>query len=309
MSDCGNPQSMQAKPVMEPAPILFGEVLFDCFEDGSRVLGGAPFNVAWHLQAFGCAPLFISRVGDDSMGREIRDTMRRWGMTTAGLQKDSVHGTGEVRVALADGQPSFDIVEDRAFDHIHVDALPPLQAALIYHGSLGLRQPQSAAAFERLLQIHSAPVFLDVNLRPPWWEQDQILKLLDRARWVKINDDELETLLPGPADLQTKAELLKQRHDLHWLVVTRGKQGAFAMDEEGIVYEVSPQAVKEVVDTVGAGDAFAAVCILGILRNWSTDLIMQRAQAFASLLVSQRGATIGDRGVYARLLDAWQSIR
>ncbi|MBA1332725.1 carbohydrate kinase, partial [Candidatus Endoriftia persephone str. Guaymas] len=53
---------------MESHPIIFGEVLFDCFEDGSRVLGGAPFNVAWHLQALGAAPLFISRVGDDSLG-------------------------------------------------------------------------------------------------------------------------------------------------------------------------------------------------------------------------------------------------
>ena len=66
-------------------PIIFGEVLFDCFPDGSRVLGGAPFNVAWHLQAFGAEPLFVSRVGNDPMGRKIRDAMLQWGMDTSGL--------------------------------------------------------------------------------------------------------------------------------------------------------------------------------------------------------------------------------
>jgi sugar/nucleoside kinase (ribokinase family) len=57
-------------------PCIFGEVLFDHFPDGKRVLGGAPFNVAWHLQAFGEAPRFISRVGDDAEGDEIRTAMR-----------------------------------------------------------------------------------------------------------------------------------------------------------------------------------------------------------------------------------------
>ena len=51
-------------------PCIFGEVLYDHFPDGQRVLGGAPFNVAWHLQAFGQAPRFVSRVGHDAEGRQ-----------------------------------------------------------------------------------------------------------------------------------------------------------------------------------------------------------------------------------------------
>ena len=136
----------------EIQPVVFGEVLFDCFEDGSRVLGGAPFNVAWHLQAFGFSPLLISRVGDDPMGQQIRDTMQRWGMSVAGLQQDSAHPTGEVRISLSDGQPSFNILPDRAYDHIRADMIPPVTPSLTYHGSLGLRQPESAAALAELEQ-------------------------------------------------------------------------------------------------------------------------------------------------------------
>lgn len=290
----------------DQVPVLFGEVLFDCFEDGSRVLGGAPFNVAWHLQAFGCNPVFISRVGDDAMGREIRDTMQAWGMSTAGLQQDSRYATGEVSITLHEGQPSFDILKDRAYDHIQADDLPALSPSLIYHGSLGLRLPDSAAALEQLLQRHPVPVFMDVNLRPPWWQRDLLAQLLDQARWVKINDDELETLVEDSGDLQARAHKLMQQHDLSWVIVTCGAQGAFAIDTDDGLSEIKPAAQTRVVDTVGAGDAFASVCILGLLHSWPLPLIMERAQQFASVLVGQRGATISDAAVYAPLIAEWQ---
>ena len=293
---------------MDKTPILFGEVLFDCFEDGSRVLGGAPFNVAWHLQAFGFSPLLISRVGDDPPGREIRDTMLHWGMSTAGLQLDSAHPTGEVRVSLVDGQPSFDIVADRAYDHINDEPLPPLTPALIYHGSLGLRQAQSAATLEALLERYEAPVFLDVNLRPPWWDHEQVTRLLDHTRWLKINDDELDTLLAGPETLVQKAANLIDMHHLNVIIVTQGAQGAFAISSDGSSAKVTPGGESTVVDTVGAGDAFASVCIAGLLREWPLALNLERAQQFASLVVTRRGATNDDPNLYTTLIREWNLV-
>ncbi len=293
---------------MDKVPLLFGEVLFDCFEDGSRVLGGAPFNVAWHLQAFGFSPLLISRVGDDPLGREIRDTMFRWDMSTAGLQLDSAHPTGEVRVSLVEGQPSFDIVADRAYDHISPEPLPPIAPALIYHGSLGLRQPQSAATLETLLERYSVPVFLDVNLRPPWWERKQVLRLLDHTKWLKINDDELHALQEGPQTLHEKAAQLMDRRGLALIIVTQGAQGAFAMEQDGESATIAPSGKSAVVDTVGAGDAFASVCIVGLMQEWPLALTLERAQQFASLVVTQRGATADDPSLYAPLIAEWQLV-
>ena len=290
---------------MTQSPAIFGEVLYDCFEDGSRVLGGAPFNVAWHLQAFGETPLLISRVGDDPMGRRIRDTMLQWGMSTAGLQLDSAHSSGEVQVLLEAGQPSFDIIEDRAFDHIDADALPPLQPSLIYHGTLALRHLVSATALNELLQRCSSPVFMDVNLRPPWWDVTQTTKLLERAKWVKVNDAELEILVEEPVTLARKAELMMDRYDLSWLILTQGKKGAISLDKAGNFLEAKPVADTPVVDTVGAGDAFASVCILGLLRDWPYGVIIERAQQFAALLVGSRGATLSDPEPYNRLLAEW----
>lgn len=292
---------------MNETPAIFGEVLFDCFEDGSRELGGAPFNVSWHLQALGCKPLLISRVGDDPAGRQIRDTMQKWGMSTAGLQLDSSHSTGEVQVSLQDGQPSFDIVEDRAYDHIDAAAIAPMSSSLIYHGTLALRHADSAAALDQLLHHNpQTPVFLDVNLRPPWWDRDQTIKLLRRVKWVKVNDAELDILVEQPGELVDQAQRFLHQHDLNWLIVTRGKEGAISLDSDGNLFETTPVASVKVVDTVGAGDAFASVCIFGLQRAWPYQLIIERAQKFASLLVATRGATLKDPQLYHDLLAEWQ---
>ena len=78
--------------------VIFGEVLFDDFPDGA-VLGGAPFNVAWHLQAFGMHPVVISRTGNDAQRERIIDNMQRWGMDTIGMQSDPLHPTVGMRMS------------------------------------------------------------------------------------------------------------------------------------------------------------------------------------------------------------------
>ncbi len=132
-------------------PLVFGEVLFDRFPDGREILGGAPFNVAWHLQAFAAAPRFISAVGADPLGEQIAAAMADWGMDGAGLQRHPTYPTGTVEVSLDGGEPSYEIVAERAYDHIDADALsPPPAGALLYHGSLALRSAPSRAALDRL---------------------------------------------------------------------------------------------------------------------------------------------------------------
>jgi fructokinase len=100
---------------------IFGEVLFDHFPDGHEILGGAPFNVAWHLKAFGQNPQSISRVGNDAEGDLVRSNMQNWGMATDFLQTDPSHPTGQVQISIENGDPTCRIVEDQAYDHI---ALP-----------------------------------------------------------------------------------------------------------------------------------------------------------------------------------------
>lgn len=287
-----------------PEVSIFGEVLFDHFPDGSRVLGGAPFNVAWHLQAFGQRPHFISRVGDDAEGREILAAMTNWGMDTRGVQVDPAHPTGRVSVAFTDGQPSYDIVHPCAYDAIETPDAK--DSPLLYHGSLALRDAASRNAFETLRGRTGGEVFLDVNLRSPWWRREDLLDWLGTADWVKLNDEELALLGPTGSSDDAAIDAMFERDGLKGLFVTYGAEGAALKTRDGEAIYVRPDRAVAVVDTVGAGDAFAAVCIVGILQRWRAAQILERAQAFASAIVGQQGATRAEPELYDPYIAEWQ---
>jgi len=287
-------------------PIIFGEALFDCFPDGTSVLGGAPLNVAFHLAAFGADPVFVSRVGNDRLGDQIDRAMADRGMSRIGLQRDPLHATGTVQVRLAGGEPSYDIVADRAYDHIDAAALPALPSnALLYHGSLALRNGDSAAAFEALRTRLDAAVFLDVNLRDPWWGEDRLRAMIDAATWVKLNADELELLTSGGTSAEERARLLMEQHGLQLVIATLGAAGAFALNAAGEHCRVAPAESVQVVDAVGAGDGFASVLILSLLHGWPLQQSLERAQSFASAMVGRRGATVDDPAFYAGFAQQW----
>ena len=285
--------------------VIYGEVLFDCFPDGSRVLGGAPFNVAWHCQAFGLEPLFVSRVGKDEQGQEIITAMQGWGMNIDGVQIDSEHKTGVVDVSFENGEPAYDIVENSAWDFIEEQYLPDSQnKAVLYHGSLAVRNPVSEKSLDKLIQDNSGPVFVDVNLRPPWWEADKVRAILTHAKWVKLNKDELLLLVPDKSDPVEKARYIIKNYQPELVVVTQGEEGALAVTETE-TFAVKPEVAMNVVDTVGAGDAFASILMLGLYKEWPIATILERAQQFASKVVGLRGATTEDKEFYQPFIHDW----
>ena len=283
---------------------VFGEVLFDHFPDGRRVLGGAPFNVAWNLAALGADPLLISRVGTDEEGDSVRNAMRVRGLDTSGLQIGPGERTGRVQVTIEDGEPAYDIVRPAAWDAI-APPDPAPRCGLLYHGSLALRSPASHRALETLRQGGPGTVFVDVNLRDPWWDRSAVLSLLEGAHWVKFNEAELDLLAAPGTDPESRARETIWRYGLQALLLTGGEAGARLFTADGQRLETRPAERVEVVDTVGAGDAFSSVTLLGILRGWPLQTVLDRAQALASAVVGQRGATVHDPAFYAPFADAW----
>ena len=272
-------------------PLIFGEVLFDCFPDGNRILGGAPFNVAWHLQAFGLQPILISRIGDDSPGKDVATAMNDWGMATDFLQLDHTRPTGTVTILLNNGEPSYTISPDDAYGHItdcH-DTLPA-NPSLLYHGSLALYHPEARNSLEKIKHQCQAPIFVDVNLRAPWWQRDTVLGLLAGAAWIKLNEEELGLLIESGTTTERKAKTMLEHFQLLGVIVTRGKKGAdiFLQGEQQL--SIAPAATTRIVDTVGAGDAFSAVFIAGLISKQPIKEILVRAQNFASAIVGQQGA-------------------
>ena len=296
-------------------PVVVGEVLFDVFPDGTKVLGGAPLNVAWHLHAFGFEPLLLSRVGDDDLGGAVLDTLDAWGMDCSGLQIDTEAPTGTVTVELDGGVPRFDIVGNQAYDRLDGDAardaIGNFRPTLLYHGSLIARERASDRALRSIRERAGAPIFVDVNLRRPWWSVETVSSLVRGARWVKLNTDELRLLsdrtASGAAGSELAAAELARRHGIDELVVTCGDRGAFVWLGDRSVAGRPPAAI-DVVDTVGAGDAFSSVWIAGLLSGWDTETTLVRALEFAAAICGLRGATTDDRKLYDRKREAWSLI-
>ena len=304
--------SSTTTPPLQGRPLIYGEVLFDIFPGEKKVLGGAPFNVAWHLQGFGLSPLLISCIGRDAEGQYVLDAMHNWGMDSSGIQRHAQYPTGGVEISMQGTDHRFDIRAEQAYDYIDFqplhDAVDDHKLSLIYQGSLITRKPASRDTLQRLIVETQCPVFIDVNLRDPWWDATSVAGMLKAARWAKLNDGELATVIAGTAQtddgLKRAASEALARFELDAMVVTRGAEGAFITSAEETV-SGKPPAVENLVDTVGAGDAFCAVTLYGLHQGWSASETIGRALAFAAAVCEQRGATSRDREMYQRTLASW----
>lgn len=286
-----------------PQVIIFGEVLFDCFPDGNIVLGGAPFNVAWNLQAFGISPLFISRIGNDSYGEIITKAMTHWGMNLSGLQMDEVNPTGMVKVKFIDNEPHYDIVKDSAYDFIDFSLIPTLSGnTMLYHGTLGLRNSICAKTLQNIKTDISPSIFFDVNLRSPWWNLDMVKSSLKQASSLKLNEEELSLIVTQEKDINQAISYLFSTYPLNNIILTLGKAGAIFFSRDNKPQEIIPSQNTTVIDTVGAGDAFCSVLILGMIKNWDILTTLTKAQEFASAVVGIQGATTKDKSFYDSFL-------
>lgn len=297
---------------MTMRPVIFGETLFDVFGEEQAVLGGAPFNVAWHLQAFGVAPLLVSRVGDDARGRHILSVMQAWGMDCSGVQVDSEHETGVVNITLRGTEPAYDIVTDVAFDHIDANRLPATgRESILYHGTLACRNSVSGEALSTLKRLTAGPRFVDVNLRFPHYNVEDTLSLSRDADWLKLNAAEFRELARlgvepfEAATADTLVGAFQEQHNIQAVIITMAEEGARVFRRSGQTCAIQPAAAVEVVDSVGAGDAFSSVMLLAQIKDWPLDLALARAGAFAESVLGIRGATIEDREFYRPRLVEW----
>ena len=272
----------------------FGEVLWDLLPD-RKLPGGAPMNVATHLQNIDCEAFMISKTGDDVLGEELRSFLNQKNCSTDFIQKDEIHATGIVKVTLSEKmEASYEIVQPIAWDFIEAN---PINIALvqsakaIVFSTLGLRNIVSKTTLLTLIQ-GDALVICDVNFRPPFDGQAIIEESLELATIVKMNQDELEKIsqwnkIEVFSD-EVKMRFLLEKHQLSVLIMTRGENGAAVLTSEGFFEHAGYQV--SVADTIGSGDAFLA----GFLKNYfdckPTAHALQYACALGALVASRQGA-------------------
>lgn len=308
---------------------MIGEALVDLFPEHA-VVGGAPFNVARNLAALGSPPLMLTRIGEDEIGAQLRRAFEHHGLSQAALQRDPVLPSGQVRVhRLPGGGHRFEIPAGQAWDAIDAQAALAVVRAqpprAVVFGTLAQRAAASAEAVRATVRAATeagALAVLDLNLREGPDNRALAEASLPLADLLKVNDEELPQLLqwfvpgwaaqaPGalldPADpaLLAAVSSLMARFRIARLVLTLGAKGHAVYDPLGGLIASGPSAPVQMQDTVGAGDAFLSVVLLGELRGWPLPVTLQRAAAFAAAVCGIAGAVSTDASFYARWRMAW----
>ncbi len=272
-----------------------GELLWDVFPDGRKVAGGAPFNFAFHCRQLGHEAVIVSRVGDDDLGRELRDEVKRLGLSDEFIQTDRDHPTGTVQVSVdANGQPTYTITENVAWDFMD-DKLTRFSGDVtaLCFGTLAQRSAASRSTIQSLVNDHrSAVAVLDLNLRPPYFNKEVIRQSLNLATWLKLNQSEyvqLPELIDWDENEPDLATALEVEHHINLICITRGENGCELISERGDITE--PGLSATVIDTVGAGDAFTSALLVMLLERHPPSQAVRFATHYAARVCEHRGGT------------------
>ena len=273
-----------------------GELLWDLLSGGKQ-LGGAPCNFAYHASRAGCESFVISALGTDASGDEILARFEKLRLDKTFVQQTSDYPTGTVTVSLdANGIPSYIIHENVAWDNIDWNSsLETLAKSVdaVCFGSLAQRNVVSHQTILKFLEATRTDCFrvFDINLRQSFYTEAIIIRLLELANILKLNDDELPVVaelleLQGNDD-----ELLTQlmnRFKLKLIALTKGAKGSLLFTENEQSYLEVPKV--KIADTVGAGDSFTAVLVAGLLQNHDLKRIHKTATTVAAFVCTQNGA-------------------
>ncbi|MBI9104938.1 MAG: carbohydrate kinase [Spirochaetales bacterium] len=281
---------------MSAKVLAFGEILWDMIE-GEGTIGGASLNFASHFRQLGGASAMISAVGQDSFGDRALDFLNQHGVKTSFISR-SDKATGEVPVILKDGIPSYNILEDRAWDYIPVtgDLLSEIKKTnwdIFYFGSLAQRTPENRAAVKSILEaVPFKHIFLDINLRQNYYSKDILIDSMTAATILKLNDEEIEVVsrmvFGGEFKESEVCEKIMTQFDIPLIVVTLGSEGA-RLYGGGEVITLHPPKVNA-VDTVGAGDSFSAAFVYSYTLHGDLKKAGELALKVAAHVVTHTGA-------------------
>jgi fructokinase len=271
--------------------VCFGEILWDMLPDGPQP-GGAPLNVAYHLNKLGVDAGIISRVGNDENGRKLAGLLSSWGIKKDLLQTDAHYSTSEVIATLNDHhEVTYEIVFPVAWDFISKNEGMPLPAADYFvYGSLASRNEVTRETLFRHLETDAIKVF-DINLRPPFYKEDLLAALLQKADIVKFNEAELQLAVSlfrkASGGEQEDVHFIRNHFGVREVIVTKGAEGASYYNQQESYH--TPGCKITVADTIGSGDSFLAAFIANHAQQKKPQEIMQNAIAMGAFIATKKG--------------------
>jgi len=274
--------------------ICFGEVLWDILPD-KQVPGGAPMNVAYHLEKLGHPTAIFSGIGNDEAGKDLLTVLDNIGLDANFIQRNAEYETGKVYANVANNQEvSYDIVKPVAWDFIvqddkQAELLTNADIAYVVFGSLACRNPVSMHTLANILNFPAVKV-LDINLRAPHYTREILEWLMKAANIIKLNEAELTLVTDWYATatgLEERIAALATRYKVPEIIVTLGAAGAI-LYVDGTFYRHQGFEVT-VADTIGSGDAFLAAYLHGRIKGQSPQDNITFAAAMGAWIATYNG--------------------
>ena len=270
--------------------------------------GGAPCNVLAMLARLGKKTAFIGKVGDDFLGRHLKDVVEAVGIDTRNLKlDDQVHTTLAFVHTYPDGDRDFSFYRNPGADMNlraeEIDEKLIAQSKIFHFGSLSLTHPGVREATKKALRIareQGCLISYDPNLRPPLWNsleeaKEQIAFGMTQCHILKISDNEIQWFT-GEEDFDAGIRILQETYHIPLILLSMGREGSRAY-YKGMKVEAAPFLQENTIETTGAGDTFCACVINYVLEHGLDELTAQDLQAMlryanaaASLITTRKGA-------------------
>ena len=272
--------------------VCFGEVLWDIYPDRIEI-GGAPFNVYYRLHSLGNNVKIISSIGDDDLGLKALNFFKKNNLNSEFISIDKEHKTGQVKIQLESGEPSYNIVDNVAWDFIPIKKeYTSEKLDYLIFGSLAVRNDKS---FETLKEIIRKSKFniLDLNIRQEYYKKDKLHYLLNSSDFLKINMDELFVLRDlfniKYHETEDIAQKIFSKFNLKYICLTNGSVNSSVFDGNKFIYVKSLKV--ESIDNVGAGDNFLASFIDEyFIKKNSLKSSLKIASIYGAITTTKKGA-------------------
>lgn len=277
--------------------LSFGEIIWDVYNINEQTLGGAPLNFAAYAAMLGGSVWLASSVGADELGNKAVEQIKALGIKTKYISTDKEKASGRCQITLAqNGMPSYNIIEDVAYDRIILPSKLPENFDTITFGTLALRGEHNRKEIKAVLANNKfSEIYADLNIRPPFYSKESIDFCLSNATIVKISDEELplvtQSLFHQVIDWSDAAASITEKYSqIKLLLITCGEKGAFCYDCQSGKRHYCPAESVPVVSTVGAGDCFGATFLTLYDKTKDIPLSLKLSAKAGAFAVSHKEA-------------------
>lgn len=278
--------------------LSFGEIIWDVYADKSCI-GGAPFNFAAHAAGLGADSYLVSAVGDDKPGTDALKAAKKFGIKDDFIQTVPDKQTGACLVSLNEQKvPSYNILTDVSYDYISFPQnIEGMEFDVFCFGTLIQRSENNVKTIIDLLnKVKFKEVLCDINIRPPFYNENSIRLCFESASILKISREELSVTVKAVFGAEVKdysaaAEMIVSAYkNIKLVIITLDSDGSYVYDAENKTEYRRMCEKVNVVSTVGAGDSYTAAFAVSLLSGDNIKTALDKATKLSAFVVEHAEA-------------------